>query len=192
MKKLAINQTDNILRRYRTRDPVYLSETQMYPGVQHILVIDSDAERRQLSAGLLADEGFAVTAVAEGFSAIRAAGARDFALALAAVELPGTLDGRATVRHVRVRQPWLKALYTGDAAQRPRCPALGCDDFIAAPFHRRDLLGCVFELLQRKVGHAPAVGRGCRHSGLETVVATPEPMFVLGAAALADLTDCRD
>jgi len=121
----------------------------MYTDVQQILVIDSDAERRQRSAGLLADEGFAVTAVAEGFSAVRAASLCRFAMVVVAVELPGTLDGAATVRHIRAQQPWLRALFTGDAARRPWCPAAGLDDFIAAPFHRRDLLGCVFELLQR-------------------------------------------
>ena len=125
----------------------------MYPEAQQIIVIDSDERRRQLSARVLGEEGFAVTAVAEGFSAIRAAGRCRFALALAAVQLPGTIDGPTTVRQVRARQPWLKALFTGDVAGRPWWPDPYCDDFIAAPFHRRVLLGCVFELLQREVGH---------------------------------------
>ncbi len=121
----------------------------MYTEAQEILVVDSDAERRQRSAGVLADEGFAVTAVAEGFSAVRAASRRRFAMVVVAMELPGTLDGVAAVRQMRARQPWLRALFTGDGVRRPWCPAAGLDDFIAAPFHRRDLLGCVFELLQR-------------------------------------------
>lgn len=116
---------------------------------QHVLVIDDNAERRQMIAGVLGGEGFAVTAAAEGFSAVRAAGGQGYALALVAVALPGMLDGATTVRQIRARQPWLKALFTGEAAQRPRSPGCDCDDFIAAPFHRRDLLGCVFELLQR-------------------------------------------
>ena len=134
----------------------------MYPEAQQILVIDSDQRRRQLSARILGEEGFAVTAVAEGFSAIRAAGSGRFALVLAAVELPGTLDGPTAVRQLRARQPWLKALFTGDVARRPGWPNPDCDDFIAAPFHRRDLLGCVFELLQREVGHRHA--RSCDRS----------------------------
>lgn len=121
----------------------------MPPEVQHVLVIDDNAGRRQMIAGVLDSEGFAVNAVAEGFSAIRAAGGQGYALALVAVALPGTLDGAATVRQIRARQPRLKALFTGAAAERPRRPVGDCDDFIAAPFHRRDLLGCVFELLQR-------------------------------------------
>ena len=122
----------------------------MYPEGQQILVIDDDAQRRQLIERILIDEGFAVTAVAQGFAAIRAAASGRFALAIAAVSLPGTLDGPTTMRQLRGRQPWLKALFTGDVAQWPQRPDGICDDFIPAPFHRRDLLGCVFELLQRE------------------------------------------
>jgi|SRR5579863_1761653 len=131
----------------------------MDPETTQILVIDNDAGRRQLSQRVLGEQGFAVTAVADGFSAIRAAGSRRFALALAAVQLPGTLDGVATVRQLRARQPWLKVLFTGNAARQPLWTDPDCDDFIAAPFRRRDLLGGVFELLQRKAGDSGRRGR---------------------------------
>jgi CheY-like chemotaxis protein len=168
---------------------ILLSELLMPPEAQQILVIDDDAERRRLIEQILAEDGFAVMAVAEGFSAIRIAGARRFALALAAVELPGTLDGPATVRQIRARQPWLKALYTGDAAHRPWWSGPDCDDFIAAPFHRRDLIGCVFELSQREAGRAYFYHRDNAYG---RAAALPAPMRVLGTAALADLTGCRD
>jgi DNA-binding response OmpR family regulator len=161
----------------------------MNPEAQKILVIDSDSRRRHLSERVLSEEGFAVTAVAEGFSAIRAAVSGRFALAIAAVELPGTLDGLTTVRQIRARQPWLKALFTGDVAERPWWPNPDCEDFIAAPFHCRDLLGCVFELLQREIGRV-GPGRDCRDAS--RFEASLEPMRVVGAAALADLTGCRD
>ncbi|HTT79283.1 MAG TPA: response regulator [Stellaceae bacterium] len=120
-----------------------------YPESNHILVIESAAPRRQQTQRLLAEEGLAVTAVAEGLSAIRVAAQQRFALAVTALELPGTLDGAATLRQIRLRQPWLKALFVGEAAARPRWLDPEREDFIAAPTHRRDLLGCVFELLQR-------------------------------------------
>jgi DNA-binding response OmpR family regulator len=122
----------------------------MYPDGKHILVIDSDMAHRRLSERLLVDERFAVTAVAEGFSAIRAASATRFALVVAAVDLPGTLDGMTAMRMLRTRQPWLRALYTGPTARRPPLLDRNRDDFIAFPFRRRELLGCVFELLQRE------------------------------------------
>ena len=121
----------------------------MYPEGHHILIVDSHAARRQLCERVLAEEGFAVTAVAEGFSAVRVATHRRFALGIVAVRLPGTLDGMSTVDLIRARQPWLKALFTDRGPQRPALPEAGCDDFIATPFKGRELLGCVFELLQR-------------------------------------------
>jgi DNA-binding NtrC family response regulator len=133
----------------------------MQRETQQILVIDNDTRRRQLCERALSEEGFSVTAVAEGFSAIRAAGTRRFALVVAAVELPGTLDGLATMRQLRVRQPWLRALFTGKVSGWPWWWSVAdCDEFIASPFQRHDLLGCVFELLQRDVGR---VGRRDHH-----------------------------
>ena len=124
----------------------------MYPEGSPILVIDSDGRRRRLSEQTLADEGFAVTAVPEGFSAIRAVEGQAFAVVIVAVNLPGTLDGPTTVRQLRDRQPWLKALLIGELDGRVWRPERDCDDFIPAPFHQRDLLGCVFEVLQRGTG----------------------------------------
>jgi len=121
----------------------------MYPEGSRILVIDSDARRRRLSEETLAGEGFAVTAVPEGFSAIRAIEGETFAVVVAAVNLPGSLDGPTTVRQLRDRQPRLKALFLGDLDGRVWRPERDCDDFIPAPFHQRDLLGCVFAVLQR-------------------------------------------
>jgi len=132
----------------------------MYPEGTRILVVDDDARRRELSERVLIEEGFAVTAVPEGLSAIRAARGGRFALAITAVGLPGMLDGPTTMRELRARQPWLKALFTGDVACRPQSPDHRCDDFIPAPFDRRDLIGGVFELLQREV---PCAEPECRY-----------------------------
>ena len=123
----------------------------MYPDAQHILVIDSVVERRQLSEQVLTEAGFAVTAVGDGITAIRAATGGRLALALAAMELSGTVDGPSVVRQIRARQPWVRALFTGNVAQRPFLRGRGSDDFIVSPFRRRDLLGCVFELLHRRI-----------------------------------------
>lgn len=123
----------------------------MYPDAQHILVIDNQAERRNLCEQVLVEAGFAVTAVADSLTAIRAVTGCRFALALAAIELPGTVDGPTVVRQIRARQPWLRALFTGNVAQRPFLRGRGSDDFIVSPFRRRDLLGCVFELLHRHI-----------------------------------------
>ncbi|HVC55896.1 MAG TPA: response regulator [Stellaceae bacterium] len=137
----------------------------MYPDGQHILVIDDEAGRRQLCEGVLREAGFAVIAVSESVSAIRAAASRRFMLVLAAVDLPGTLDGLVTVRQIRARQPWLRALFVGEVAQRPLLRTRGRDDFIPSPFNHRDLLGCVFELMNREVAPLPDEPRASRRTG---------------------------
>lgn len=131
-------------------------ECQMYPDGQEILVVVDDRERRERIGWILAEEGFAVTVAAEGLSALRAAGARRFSLMVAALRLPGFLDGPTVVRQARSRQPWLKALYTDELGAPPACGNPDTEDFIAAPFERRELLGCVFELLQRSEARAAA------------------------------------
>ena len=146
----------------------------MRPAGQHILVVDHDPMRREQVERLLIDEGFQVTSAGEGLTAIRSAGRRRFALLVAALGLPGTLDGPATARQLRARQPWLKALYTADAGERLHCPVRDCGDVVPWPSPRSELLGCVFEMLQRATvvgvdaagsGRAAYRRRGCSGTG---------------------------
>jgi two-component system, OmpR family, response regulator len=134
-----------------------MRERTMYVEDKHILVVDSN-ERRRLTEEMLSDEGFAVTAVAEGFSAIRAASTSRFALAIVAARLPGMLDGATTVRRLRMQQASLKALFVDDAAARPSWYDPARDDFVLAPAGRRELLGCVFEMLERSPERAEVGG----------------------------------
>jgi DNA-binding response OmpR family regulator len=120
-----------------------------YPVDQEILVVDDDPARRQRIVQILAAENFAVTAAAEGLAALRTVANRRFALIIAGLRLPGSLDGVATVRQARLRQPGLKALFTDASGCQPHLGNRDSDDFIAGPIARWELLGCVFELLQR-------------------------------------------
>ena len=130
----------------------------MYPGTMNILVVVEEASLRERIEHLLLDEGFLVTAVADGFSAIRAARRRGFALVVAHARLPGAIDGATTLRHIRACQPHVKALRIGGMADRPVSWSPESDDFIAAPFRTRDLLGGVFELLERKTARGQRAG----------------------------------
>jgi CheY-like chemotaxis protein len=122
----------------------------MYPRDQKILVVDDEVVRRSLIETILADEEFTVVAVGEGLAALRAAATDDFALIVAAVDLPGALDGPTTVRQIRLRRPGTRALFVADGAVLPSWRDPDRDDVIADPFHRRDLVGCVFEILHRR------------------------------------------
>lgn len=134
----------------------------MYPDGQHILVVVDDRERRERVAAILAHEGFAVTAVAEGLAALRAAGSRKYVLIVAAARLPGSLDGAATARLLRARQPWVRALFIADATAWPGRGGLETDDVIAMPFDRRELIGCTFELLHRGTAAMADLARRAR------------------------------
>ena len=134
----------------------------MYPEGQEILVVIDDRERRGRVARILADEGFAVSAAAEGLAALRAVGARHYAMIVAAARLPGSLDGATTVRQARTRQPWLKALYIEDCSIRRGRGNPDSEDFICAPFERHELIGCTFELLQRGAAEAADLSRRVR------------------------------
>src|ERR1700720_2412361 len=134
----------------------------MFPEGQEILVVVDDRERRERVAHILAGEGFAVTEAAEGLAALRATGARRYALIVAASRLPGSLDGETTVRQARVRQPWVKGLYIDERVSRRMRGNPDTDEFIAAPFERHELIGCTFELLQRGTAQMADLARRLR------------------------------
>jgi len=119
----------------------------MYPDGQEVLVVIADHERRTQVTQTLRNEGFAVTTAAEGLTALRAIGA---------------LDGPTTVRQARIRQPWLKALYVENQGQRPILGNPERDEVIAAPFERHELIGCIFELLQRDATDIADLSRRAR------------------------------
>ena len=121
----------------------------MNPVQREILVVDGDERTRTLIEQTLTEQGFTVTAVRDGDSALRRIEAKPFALVVAEIRLPGSLDGMTTLQYARAQQPGLKCLFTSEfAPARPR-NNVDLDDFIAKPFRRRELVGCVFELLHR-------------------------------------------
>jgi DNA-binding response OmpR family regulator len=121
---------------------------------REILVIDGDERARTLIEQTLAEQGFTVTVVGDGDSALRRIEAKPFALVVAEIRLPGSLDGVTTLEYARAQQPGLKCLFTSEFAPAHSWNNVDLDDFIAKPFRRRELVGCVFELMQRD----PATG----------------------------------
>jgi DNA-binding response OmpR family regulator len=121
----------------------------MNPVQREILVIDGDERTRTLIEQTLAEQGFTVTTVGDGDAALRRIEAKPFALVVAEIRLPGSLDGMTTVQYARAQQPGLKCLFTSGFAPAHHWNNVELDDFIAKPFRRRELVGCVFELLQR-------------------------------------------
>lgn len=133
----------------------------MNPVRRRILVIDGDAATRNFAARALREEGFLVTAVGDGPSALHALEQDGFALIITELRLPGPLDGLTAARQARAARPALRCLFMSAGPAAPVWDNRDADDFIAKPFFRRELVGCVFELLQRPV----AAGDVADHSG---------------------------
>ena len=127
----------------------------MHPAGQQLLLVDHDPGRRAEVARILCAEGFEVTAVGEGLAAIRAVGQRRFALAVAVLGLPAMLDGPMTAQQLRARQPCLRTLFIAGAQERLHGPVRDSDDVVPWPCRPAELVGCVFEMLQRDL--LPAV-----------------------------------
>jgi DNA-binding response OmpR family regulator len=136
----------------------------MNPVAREILVVDGDANERASIEQVLLREGFDVTAVADGTSALRQIEAKPFALVVAEIGLPGLLDGVTTMRLARAKRPRLKCLFTSAFVPTRLWGDDELDDFIAKPLDRRELLGCVFELLERGSPTENIAAHGLEHS----------------------------
>jgi DNA-binding response OmpR family regulator len=133
----------------------------MRPAGQQLLLVDHEPARRAEVERVLHAEGFEVAAVGEGLAAIRATGQQRFALTVAALGLPGTLDGPVIAHQLRARQPGLKTLFIADAQERLHGPVRDCGDVVPWPCRPSELVGCVFEMLQRDL--LPAVAANATH-----------------------------
>ncbi|NMA97106.1 MAG: response regulator [Phyllobacteriaceae bacterium] len=127
----------------------------MSQGPQHILVVDDDAQIRRMLRRCLEDEGFAVSESTDG-SNIDAAllGAID----LVTLDLNlGRADGLAVARHIRhlSEVPIIMITGKGDMIDRIVGLELGADDYIAKPFHLREVLARIRSVLRRSASAAP-------------------------------------
>jgi two-component system OmpR family response regulator len=116
----------------------------------HILVVDDDAEIRNLLRDYLQKQGYRVTAVADG-RGLRAAvdGSRPDVIILDLM-LPGE-DGLTLCRDLRARSdvPIIMLTARGDETDRIVGLELGADDYVAKPFNPRELLARVKSVLRR-------------------------------------------
>jgi DNA-binding response OmpR family regulator len=127
----------------------------------HILVVDDEAEVRDLLQEYLIKQGFAVSAAAS------AAAARDVLAAARAVDLvvldlrmPGE-DGLDFARELRGRGGVAIVMLTasGETVDKVVGLELGADDYLAKPFDPRELLARVRSVL-RRVRPPPASAPG--------------------------------
>lgn len=110
---------------------------------KRILIVEDEADLRELLMWTLAQAGFEVAVAADGEAALRNAAAAIPDLVLLDLLLP-KVDGYGVCRHLRERPETASVpvliLSATDAPDSPnRCRACGATDFIAKPFSVRDL-----------------------------------------------------
>ncbi len=117
---------------------------------KHILVVDDDPRIRDMLGRYLESEGFAVT-LAEDGAALRAQIGRDsIDLIMLDVMMPGE-DGLSLTREIRAQSevPIIMITGKGDVLDRVVGLEVGADDYIAKPFHLREVLARIRTVLRR-------------------------------------------
>jgi two-component system phosphate regulon response regulator OmpR len=120
-------------------------------NVEHILVVDDDARIRQMLTRYFEDEGYRVTAVADGTAMRAQIHAGNFNIILLDLMLPGE-SGLELAREIRAKSDVPIMMLTGkdDVLDRIVGLELGADDYMAKPFHLREVLARVRTIMRRR------------------------------------------
>jgi DNA-binding response OmpR family regulator len=117
---------------------------------EHIVIVDDDELLRSRLAAYLAGEGFRVTTAAGAAQVRDIMGRERVDLALVDITMPGE-DGLSLTRFLRERSDIGVVILTGkgDPVDRAIGLEVGADDYIAKPFHLRELLARLRSVLRR-------------------------------------------
>src|SRR6476646_7503296 len=115
----------------------------------HILIVDDDQRIRQMLTRYFEQEGYRVSAAPDG-SAMRRQLNDSVDVILLDVVMPGE-DGLTLAREVRANSDVGIIMLTGrgDVLDRIVGLEVGADDYIAKPFHLREVLARVKSVLRR-------------------------------------------
>jgi DNA-binding response OmpR family regulator len=119
---------------------------------KHILVVDDDARIRQMLVRYFEEEGYKVLTAADGVAMRQQIAAATVDLVLLDVVLPGGQDGYSLAREIRSQSDLPIIMLTGrdDVTDRVVGLEIGADDYIAKPFHLREVLARVRSVLRRR------------------------------------------
>jgi DNA-binding response OmpR family regulator len=132
----------------------------MAEAQHHILVVDDDSQIRRMLRRCFEDEGYLVSEATD-LDSVNAALAGDIDLMTLDLNL-GNTDGLTIARAVRQNRdlPIIMITGKGDMIDRIVGLEIGADDYIAKPFHLREVLARVRSVLRRtgkQPDSAPAV-----------------------------------
>jgi DNA-binding response OmpR family regulator len=131
----------------------------------HVLVVDDEAEVRALLRSGLEPEGYEISEAKDGAALMALLDARPVDLITLDVRLSGE-DGFALAREVRARHnvPIVMISGKGDMIDRVVGLELGADDYIAKPFHMREVLARIRAVLRRYAPVGTEAARTARDS----------------------------
>jgi two-component system phosphate regulon response regulator OmpR len=117
----------------------------------HILVVDDDVRIRQMLIRYFQQEGYRVSAVSDGLAMRMQLKASPVDVILLDVVMPGE-DGLTLAREIRALSDVGIIMLTGRDEVLDRVVGLevGADDYVAKPFHLREVLARVKSLLRRR------------------------------------------
>jgi CheY-like chemotaxis protein len=148
------------------------------PLSDSILVVDDDADSRELLVEYLQFKGFTAHAAPDGATALGLADALRPRVILMDLALP-ELDGLETTRHLRANSRTRNATIvavTGRvlAADRDAAQRAGCDYFVAKPYDLAALASLVASLFSASPARPPTASRLLPKIG-SAVALTPTP-----------------
>ena len=115
-----------------------------------LLLVDDDIELTTMLKDYLQGEGFLITAVNDGESAIREVNNNDYALVVLDVMMPG-MTGIEVLSRIRLHSqlPVLMLTARGDDIDRIIGLELGADDYVPKPCMPRELVARIRAILRR-------------------------------------------
>ena len=118
--------------------------------LDHILIVDDDAEIRSLLANYLVKNGLRATAVSDGRAMWNALEGSRVDLIVLDLMLPGD-DGLTLCRNLRAKSeiPVIMLTARGEETDRIVGLEMGADDYLAKPFSARELLARIKSVLRR-------------------------------------------
>ena len=116
----------------------------------HIIIVDDDAQIRQLAAKLLREHGYRVSMARDGREMWQAINASPIDLVILDIMLPGG-SGLDLCRDLRARSdlPVIMLTALGSDTDRIVGLELGADDYLAKPFNPRELLARISAVMRR-------------------------------------------
>jgi len=119
---------------------------------EHVLIVDDDQRIRDMLVRFLDDQGFVVSTAGDGVQMWAELSRRKIDIILLDLNLPGGKDGLDLAREIRSQSDVPIMMLTGrdDVIDRIVGIEVGADDYIAKPFHLREVLARLKAILRRR------------------------------------------